>query len=133
MLVPVDRVVATLTGGRVVAMRLAPALLLVTTGRRSGQTRTTPLLYAPDGDGFLVVGSNWGGPRHPGWALNLRAEPYATVTVNGVTTPVTARLLHGAEREDAWQRLVRIWPAYQTYARRAGRALYVFRLERRAG
>jgi deazaflavin-dependent oxidoreductase (nitroreductase family) len=132
VLVPADRLVARLTRGRVVALGLAPSLLLTTTGRRSGRAWRTPLLYAADGDGHLVIGSNWGGPSHPAWALNLIADPEAVVQVGGRTVPVRARLLAGAERERAWQRALQVWPAYETYARRAGgRRLHVFRLEQR--
>ena len=129
-LVTADRLVARLTRGRVVALNLIPSLLLHTTGRRTGRQRHTPLLGVPDGDGYVVIGSNWGGPRQPAWALNLLADPRAAVTRGGRTVPVRARLLTGAERERAWRMAVREWPAYETYARRAaGRPLYVFRLE----
>lgn len=127
-LVPADRLVGRLTGGRVVALRLVPSLLLVTTGRRTGQLRTTPLLTVPDGDAFLVIGSNWGGPRQPAWALNLLAQPDATVVHKGRRIPVRARLLAGDDREQAWQRALREWPAYRVYAARAGREIHMFRL-----
>jgi deazaflavin-dependent oxidoreductase (nitroreductase family) len=129
-LVAADRLVARLTRGRVVALNLVPSLLLHTTGRRTGRPRDTPLLGVPDGDGYVVIGSNWGEPRQPAWALNLLADPRAAVTRGGRTVPVRARLLTGAERERAWRLAVREWPAYETYARRArGRPLHVFRLE----
>lgn len=128
VLVPADRLVGRLTGGRLVALGLVPSLLLVTTGRRTGQPRTTPLLTVPDGDSFLVIGSNWGGPRQPGWALNLLAEPAAMVFHKGRRLPVQARLLTGAERERAWQLALREWPAYRVYAERAGRDIHIFRL-----
>ncbi|HEX6499472.1 MAG TPA: nitroreductase/quinone reductase family protein [Micromonosporaceae bacterium] len=130
LLVPADRFVGRVTGGRVVALGLVPSLLLTTTGRRSGQPRTTPLLYVRDGDAFVVAGSNWGQPNHPAWALNLLAEPTATVTVDGARIPVHARAVAGAERERLWSLLVATWPAYRTYAARAaGRDIHVFRLE----
>jgi deazaflavin-dependent oxidoreductase (nitroreductase family) len=129
VLVPADRLVGRLTGGRVVALGLIPSLLLTTTGRRSGRPRTIPLLGVPDGDSVVVVGSNWGGPRHPAWALNLLADPAATLTRHGLTVQIRARRLTGPERERAWRRAVREWPAYRTYAARAGRPLHVFRLE----
>jgi deazaflavin-dependent oxidoreductase (nitroreductase family) len=131
VLVPADRAVARLTGGRLIALGLVPSLLLTTTGRRSGRPRTTPLLGVPDGDAFVVIGSNWGGPRHPAWALNLLADPDATIVRKGRRFPVRAGLLTGPERERAWRSALRQWPAYQVYAERAGRELYVFRLERR--
>ncbi|MEV0608850.1 nitroreductase/quinone reductase family protein [Polymorphospora rubra] len=129
VLVPADRVVGRLTRGRVVALGLVPSLLITTTGRRSGQPRGNPLLYVPDGDAFVVAGSNWGQPRPPAWALNLLADPAATVTVAGRRIPVRAHLATGAERDRLWGLLVREWPAYETYVERAGgRPVHVFRL-----
>jgi deazaflavin-dependent oxidoreductase (nitroreductase family) len=131
VLVPADHLVARVTGGRVVALGLVPSLLLTTTGRRSGRSRTTPLLGVPDGGAFIVIGSNWGGRRHPAWALNLLDQPDASIVHKGRRFPVRARLLSGADRERAWRLALRHWPAYQTYADRAGRRLHIFRLNPR--
>jgi deazaflavin-dependent oxidoreductase (nitroreductase family) len=128
VLMPADRLLGRLTRGRVVALGLIPALLLTTTGRRSGRPRTAPLLGVPDRDAVIVVGSNWGGPRHPAWALNLLADPAATVVRRGRRFPVRATLLAGAERERAWQLVLAQWPGYRDYASRAGRPLHLFRL-----
>jgi deazaflavin-dependent oxidoreductase (nitroreductase family) len=129
-LVPLDRLVGRLTRGRVVALGLVPSLLITTTGRRSGQPRSNPLLFVRDGDRYVVTGSNWGQPRQPAWALNLLADPAATVTVAGRRIPVRARVVTGAERERLWRLLVSQWPAYETYVRRAGgRDIRVFLLE----
>jgi len=131
-LVPADRLVGRLTRGRVVALGLAPSLVITTTGRRSGQPRSNPVLYVRDGNAFVVAGSNWGRPRHPAWTLNLLADPAATVTVDGRRIPVRARQATGAERDRLWRLLVAEWPAYDTYVRRAGgRDIRVFRLEAR--
>ena len=109
-----------------------PLLLLTTTGRHSGQPRVTPLIYAEDGAGYLVVGSNWGQREHPAWALNLSAAPDAAVEIHGSRTEVTARPLHDGERADAWKLLTTVWPHFDTYARRATeRELLVFRLTER--
>ena len=130
LLAPVDRLVSRATGGRVVALGLAPSLVLTTTGRRSGRPRSNPLQYVRDGDAFVVVGSNWGQPRHPAWALNLLADPSATVTVTGRRVRVLARLTTGAERDRLWRLLVAQWPPYESYrARAGGRTMHVFRLE----
>src|SRR5690606_9897492 len=108
-----------------------PSLLITTTGRTTGKPRTNPLLYAPDGDGFVVIGSNWGQAHHPAWSANLLANPHATVTVQGTPISVRARLAEGAERERLRALLLRVWPAYATYEQRAaGRTLRIFRLER---
>jgi deazaflavin-dependent oxidoreductase (nitroreductase family) len=134
-----DVALQRLTRGRLSLTAAAgmPLLLLETTGRRSGELRVTPLTYATDGAGgadFLVAGSNWGQHQQPGWALNLLAKPDAVVDLHGERIPVTARVLHDAEREAAWTLLLQIWPAYDEYVRRvrqtSDREILVFRLER---
>ncbi|MEZ0449277.1 nitroreductase family deazaflavin-dependent oxidoreductase [Cellulomonas sp. ICMP 17802] len=105
-----------------------PHLILTTTGRTSGQPREAVLLYAVDGDGWVLIGSNWGQERHPAWSANLLATPEATVTIGGVTTPVTATLADDDERARLLPALLAVWPAYADYAERAGRDLRVFRL-----
>jgi deazaflavin-dependent oxidoreductase (nitroreductase family) len=128
--VPLDRLLGRVSRGRLLALGL-PSLLITTTGRKSGEPRTNPLLYAPDGDGFVVIGSNWGQAHHPAWSGNLLANPQATVAVRGERIAVRARLAEGAERERLRELLLRVWPAYRAYERRAdGRALRIFRLER---
>lgn len=131
LLVPLDRIVSRLTRGRIVALGLIPSALLTTRGRRTGAPRHSPLLCLPDGDGFVVIGSNWGRPEQPAWALNLLADPAATLTLRGTAVPVKARLLDGEERARAWARAVAVWPGYATYqVRAAGRLIHLFRLER---
>ncbi len=127
--VPFDRWLGRLSRGRAVALGL-PSLLITTTGRTSGQPRTNPLLYAADGDAFVVIGSNWGQAHHPAWSGNLLADPNATVVVRGKELRVRARLAEGAERERLRGLLLSVWPAYQAYEARAeGRTLRIFRLE----
>ncbi|SCL58093.1 deazaflavin-dependent oxidoreductase, nitroreductase family [Micromonospora chersina] len=129
LLVPADRLVGRLTKGRVVAFGLVPSLVLTTTGRRSGKPRSNPLLYVPDGDAYVVIGSNWGQQHQPAWSLNLLAQPAAEVDVKGHRVPVRAEPISGEERERLFTRLVAEWPAYRTYVERAGgREIRVFRL-----
>lgn len=129
LLVPADRLVGRLTRGRVVALGLVPSLVITTTGRRSGKPRSNPLLYVPDGDAYVVIGSNWGQQHQPGWAMNLLAQPAAEVDVKGRRIPVRAEVATGAERERLWRLLVTEWPAYRTYVERAGtREIRIFRL-----
>lgn len=108
--------------------RLAlPTLLLTTQGRKSGLPRTVPLLYAPDGDRFVVTASNWGQQSHPAWSGNLLACDEATVALpGGRQIPVRAALAEGAERDRVWPLVTRVWPAYDTYVERSGRAIRVF-------
>ena len=132
-MVPVDRWIQRVTRGRftVIGRHGLPSLLLTTTGRRTGAPRTQPLVYAPDGDGYVVIGSNWGQPHHPLWTENLLAHPQASVTVAGAEVAVRATLASGTERDRLWRLLLRQWPAYATYERRAApRELRVFRLSR---
>jgi deazaflavin-dependent oxidoreductase (nitroreductase family) len=133
--VPLDRWLLRHGRWRSVApsrLALPPSLLLTTTGRRSGQPRSQPLLYAVDGDGWVVIGSNWGQTRHPGWSANLLADPAAEIILDGASIPVRARLVTGTERDRLWQLLLPRWPAYRSYEQRAGgRDLRIFRLARR--
>lgn len=132
--VPVDLALQRRTRGRVSFLRVLglPYLLLTAAGRKSGEPRSVPLLYAPHGDALIVVGSNWGQRHHPAWSANLLANPEATVTERGRHKPVRARLLAGAERDEVWRHCLAVWPAYDTYARRApDRELRVFALDPR--
>src|SRR3954447_21572270 len=130
-LAPLDRRLYQLTDGRwsVLGRHQLPSLLITTTGRKSGLPRTQPLLYATDGDGYVVVGSNWGQAHHPAWSANLLAHPTARVTLGDREVDVRATLTTGAERERLWELVQRIWPGYAAYADRAeGRQIRIFRL-----
>ena len=100
-----------------------PVLLLQTTGRRSGQTSTTPVQYAAHGEGFVVVAANHGARHPPAWYLNLRANPRGRVRVGKQNFDVTAREASGDERTQLWRQLSaanRYLPGVQT---KAGRPL----------
>jgi deazaflavin-dependent oxidoreductase (nitroreductase family) len=129
-LVPIDRWLQRRTGGRVTILGRSalPTLLLTTQGRKSGLPRTVPLIYAPDGDGFIVTASNWGQQKHPAWSGNLLAASGATVALSGGReVAVRAVLAEGAERDRVWPLVTEVWPAYDTYVERAGgRAIRVF-------
>ena len=128
----IDRFLGKATGGRVFMLTGTglSTLLLTTKGRKSGQPRTVPLLYARHEGALLVVGSNWGQRHHPAWALNLLADPEATVAIRGRSGPVHARVIEGDERELVWNTiLTKNWPGYENYAERADRHINVFALE----
>jgi deazaflavin-dependent oxidoreductase (nitroreductase family) len=108
----------------------ATALLLTVTGRKSGRRHTTPLIFAADGDDFVVVASMGGAPAHPQWYLNLEADPSARVQVRGDHYDVTARTAEGDERERLWRLVNEQWPNYEVYQSRTERRIPVVVLER---
>src|SRR5581483_10780180 len=127
---PLDRRVLIRTRGRYTLLGPigAPTLLLTTIGAKSGLPRTSPLLYCRRGDALLVIGSNFGQPRHPAWTANLRANPSATVTIGGVDVPVRARELSGDERQAAVDAFIELTSVYAAYLERTDRAIRVFEL-----
>ncbi|WP_055525191.1 nitroreductase family deazaflavin-dependent oxidoreductase [Streptomyces graminilatus] len=140
-----DRAVHRLTKGKVLlSAQLLPGVVLSVRGARSGQLRRTPLACMPEGagpeagagkdsgHGWLLIGSNFGRTGHPAWTANLLAHPEdAEVSWKGEDIPVTARLLAGAEREEAWKALLAFWPPYATYQSRVEREIRIFRIVRR--
>lgn len=103
----------------------ATTLLLTTTGRKTGRERTTPLIFAPDGDDYLVVASMGGAPRHPAWYLNLQAEPNADVQVKADHVPVVARTATDNEKQRLWGIVTEQWPNYDAYQSRTDRVIPV--------
>jgi deazaflavin-dependent oxidoreductase (nitroreductase family) len=99
-----------------------PTLLLTTRGRRSGLLRRTALIYGRDGDNYLVVASNGGSPHHPAWYLNLVAEPEVHVQVRGDRFRARARTAGADERPALWRTMASIFPTYDRYLAKAGRA-----------
>ena len=109
-------------------------LLLTTTGRKSGQERTSPLGWVSDGNGgWLIAASANGAASIPAWYQNLAAAPdKASIEVNGATVPVSAEQLHGAEREAAWQTLTTAIPRFGGYPEKTDREIPVIRLTPRS-
>jgi deazaflavin-dependent oxidoreductase (nitroreductase family) len=120
------------TGGRV-GGKLAgiPMLLLTTQGRRSGEWRTTPLAYMPDGDRCVVLGSNNGQDRHPAWWLNLQKNPSSKVQLRGRARDVLGRQATPEEHEALWPRMIETNPTWQRYPGRTRREIPVVVLEPR--
>lgn len=128
-LVGVDRWLGRVTRGRVVALGVAPSLILTTVGRRSGLPRSQPLQYVRDCDDLIVIASNWGGEKDPAWSWNLRARPEATVTLGGRELAVTAREAGDDERDRLWRLVLDQWPGYDAYRTKAShRTIRLFRL-----
>jgi deazaflavin-dependent oxidoreductase (nitroreductase family) len=106
-------------------------LLLTTTGRKSGEQRTTPLIHGVDGDRWVVIASKGGAPEHPDWYLNLRADPAVTIEVEADEIPVTASAAEGEERSRLWAAMREQWPAYDDYQSHTDREIPVVVLTRR--
>jgi deazaflavin-dependent oxidoreductase (nitroreductase family) len=100
-------------------------LLLTTTGRRSGEERTTPLIYQRDGDRYVVVASQGGADEHPAWYLNLSADPNVEVQVKDDRFEATASTAEGEERERLWELMTATWPAYDRYQTKTDRQIPV--------
>jgi deazaflavin-dependent oxidoreductase (nitroreductase family) len=128
-----DRVVLAVTRQRFsLSERLGelPTVLLTTTGARSGQARTVPLVAVPHGDAIAVIGSNFGGRNHPGWVHNLRAHPRGALSHEGRSVQVRAHEASGVEFEQIWARARTIYRGYDSYAERTGgRRIAVFVLQ----
>jgi deazaflavin-dependent oxidoreductase (nitroreductase family) len=117
----IDRWLMPLTRGRLKVAMGQPILLLHTRGARSGQPRTTPLLYTAHGDGFVIVASKAGAEHHPAWYHNIRAYPdEVAVEIGGRRIQVRPRVVDGAERAELWQRVNDNYNGYETYQGRAG-------------
>ena len=132
ILPPIDRVFFRLSGNRHTLVSLLaglPTLLLVSTGAKSGLPRTTPLVGIPHGDGYILIGSNFGQTHHPAWVYNLRVHPAAQLIHNGQAREYTAREVHGEEYDACWQKAVNYYAGYQAYKVRAGRKIAVFVFE----
>jgi deazaflavin-dependent oxidoreductase (nitroreductase family) len=109
----------------------APLLLLTTTGARTGQQHTTPVVYTRDGDNVVVIASKGGAPTHPHWYLNLVANPDLTVELPGETYRARARVAQGDERERLFRAQADAMPNFDEYQRKTDREIPVVVLERR--
>ena len=110
-----------------------PLLLLTTTGAKSGQRRTTPMMYVRDGDHLMVIASNVGAPTHPAWYHNLMAHPDVTVEVGNETFEATAIVTTGEERHRLWARIVELHPFFSEHQAKTTRQIPVIILERQEG
>jgi proline iminopeptidase len=120
------------TGGEVghVWREGSTILLLTTKGRKTGQPRTTPLIYAEDGDRYVIVASKGGAPEHPGWYENLAKDPDVELQVRDDVFAAHARTAEGEERERLWAKANEVWRHYDEYARKTDREIPVVVLER---
>ena len=105
-------------------------LLLTTTGRRSGQARTTPLIFRPYGEAYLIVASNGGSDQPPAWYLNLESNPTVHVQIKGDRFVAHARTASPDEKPGMWHVMAQVWPDYDRYQKRTGREIPVVVLDR---
>ena len=109
-----------------------PLLLLTTTGAKSGERRTTPMAYLPDGDRLFVWAANGGSPTNPDWYHNLLAHPHVTVEVGTETFDAIAVVTAGAERDRLWARGVAVYPILAEHQAKTTRQIPVIALSRQA-
>jgi deazaflavin-dependent oxidoreductase (nitroreductase family) len=130
-----DQLVSKLTGGKRSFAGIAaglPSVILTTTGAKSGKPRTVALLGIPHPDGVAVVAANYGDAKHPAWSHNLKANPAATVVIEGDNWDANARLAAPREREEIWTKGVKIYPGLTKEQVWAGdRHIEAFVLERK--
>jgi deazaflavin-dependent oxidoreductase (nitroreductase family) len=107
----------------------APVLLLTATGAKSGERRTTPVMYLPDGERMVIFASKGGAPTNPGWYHNLRANPRATVEVGSDTVEVQAVVTEGDERERLFRKQAELYPQFADYEQKTTRQIPVVALQ----
>ena len=111
--------------------RGATILLLTTIGRKSGEERTTPLIYRDDGDRYVIIASKGGASDHPAWFKNFsKNSERIEIQVKGDRFPVTASVAEGPERERLWKLMTEVWPDYDDYQSKTDRQIPVVLLDR---
>ena len=121
----VDPTLHRASGGRVTTIMVTPVVLLTTTGAKSGQERTIPLLYFTDRDRVVVMASNYGGRKHPAWYHNVKANPQVTLSARGFTGRFVGAEATGEERERLWRFAQELATTYGRYEMTAGRQIPV--------
>lgn len=127
----IHRRILAVSGGRILGrMGGHPLLILTTTGRRTGQPHSTPVIGIPSGEGWLLVASNGGAATQPLWVRNIAANPQVTVRRGERTGTFHARILAGQERSLRWPELVQAYPPYTRMQAKTDRELPVILLTR---
>ena len=128
----IDRLVYKLTGSRHTAVNLlfgVPVINVTTIGAKSNQPRSVPLIGIPDGENYILIASNWGQKRHPGWFHNMRKTPLVKVSLNGSEGDFVAREVTGEERAGYWDKAAAVYGGYNAYEKRVeGRQIPVILL-----
>ena len=135
LFVPAHRLLFRLSGGRILGrLEGHGILILVTTGRRSGKPRSSPLMYFrfDDSDDLIVVASNYGQDRHPAWYLNVAADPNVVVETGGERFTAQARVTQGQERAALYDKVAASNPRFAAYRAATEREIPVVALRRAA-
>ena len=117
-------------GGPIEGMHRERLVLLTTTGAKSGQPHTTPMMFVPDGDRVLVIASNMGAPRDPDWYINLCVNPRVTVEIGDESYEASASPLTGAEYDRRWREIKDSNPFFAEHEKQAARPIPVVALAR---
>ncbi|MFI9503926.1 nitroreductase family deazaflavin-dependent oxidoreductase [Nocardia sp. NPDC052566] len=113
-------------GGKVGGMfEGANMMVMTTTGAKSGNAVTNPLVYLPDGDRIVLIASNGGADKHPAWYHNLRANPEFTIEIGTEAYQAKAEEITGAERDELYARMVAIMPGFAEYEAKTSRRIPV--------
>lgn len=115
-----DRPLLRLSRGRISLSLGQPVCLLHTIGAKSGEERSTPLVYTADGEDLILIASYGGSDKNPAWYYNLRANPEVRVALRGRTRAYDARELEGDERERRWAQACDAYVGFEKYRVRAG-------------
>lgn len=108
---------------------ILPTLLLTTTGRKSGEPRSLPLIYGEIGDSYVVIASKGGMPDHPLWFRNLEFQPECEIQVGALQAPARSRIAEGDERARLWAQMVELYPPYVDYQKSTERTIPVVVLD----
>ena len=108
----------------------APMMLITTTGAKSGQPRTAPLMYTTDGDRFVIIASKGGAPTNPDWYHNIVANPEITVEVGGETFPARAEIAAEPERTRLFDAHAALMPGFREYQNNTTRVIPVVTISR---
>jgi deazaflavin-dependent oxidoreductase (nitroreductase family) len=127
----INTVIYRLSGGRIGGkwMYGAPIMLLTTVGRKSGEPRTTPLLYLKDGERVVTVASQGGMSKNPQWFLNIESNPKCEVEIGRVKRKMLGRRATPDEKVEHWSALTKMYPDYDDYQKRTERDIPVVILD----
>jgi deazaflavin-dependent oxidoreductase (nitroreductase family) len=100
-------------------------LLLTTTGHKSGNPYTTPLIYGEDGSDYIIVASKGGDDEHPDWYRNIESDPEVEIQVGSEVMTATARTASSDQRPRLWEKMAKIWPDYNEYTKKTDREIPV--------